>query len=92
MRESGKDDFEIIFVSSDHDEESFNEYRSTMPWLAIPYEQATERTAILRTFFGVPGVPWLVTLDETGLIANKNARSAILKEWKDFPSCGAKRK
>jgi thiol-disulfide isomerase/thioredoxin len=92
MRESRKDDFEIIFVSSDHDEESFNEYRSTMPWLAIPYEQATERTAILRTFFGVPGVPWLVTLDETGLIANKNARSAILKEWKDFPSCGAKRK
>ena len=92
MKESGKDDFEIIFVSSDHDVEAFNEYRATMPWLAIPYEQASERTALLRAFFQVQGVPWLITLDETGLVANQNARMAILRHWKSFPACDAVQK
>ncbi len=27
----------IVFVSSDRDEKSFNEYRSTMPWPAVPF-------------------------------------------------------
>jgi len=30
--------FEIVFVSNDKDEESWKEYFSEMPWLAIPYE------------------------------------------------------
>ena len=30
---------EIIFVSSDHDEASFNQYYSEQPWTAIPFNQ-----------------------------------------------------
>merc|ERR1712196_331955 len=29
--------FEIIFVSSDKDLESFKEYYGTMPWMSLPY-------------------------------------------------------
>lgn len=29
--------FEVIFVSSDSDDESFNEYYAEMPWLALAY-------------------------------------------------------
>jgi nucleoredoxin len=29
---------EIVFVSSDRDPSSFQQYFSTMPWQAIPYE------------------------------------------------------
>ncbi len=34
--QANSDGFRIVFVSSDNDEESFNEYRSTMPWPAVP--------------------------------------------------------
>ena len=30
-----RDDFEVVFVSSDRDEGSFNEYYHEMPWLAL---------------------------------------------------------
>ncbi|CAF3969106.1 unnamed protein product, partial [Rotaria sordida] len=30
--------FEIIFISSDNDEDSFNEYYEDMPWLALDYQ------------------------------------------------------
>lgn len=29
--------FELVFVSSDRDEESFKEYFNEMPWLAVPF-------------------------------------------------------
>ena len=32
-----KDKLEIVFVSSDRDEESFDKYFAEMPWLALPY-------------------------------------------------------
>ena len=30
--------FEIVFLSSDRDEKSFNEYYGEMPWLAVSYD------------------------------------------------------
>ncbi|PHJ14824.1 nucleoredoxin family protein [Cystoisospora suis] len=30
--------FEVVFVSSDHDQNSFSEYYASMPWLCIPFE------------------------------------------------------
>jgi nucleoredoxin len=29
--------FRIVYLSCDGDEDEFNEYRSTMPWPAIPF-------------------------------------------------------
>ena len=34
---------EIIFVSSDQDEEGFEEYFGEMPWLALPYDSKTKK-------------------------------------------------
>ena len=33
------DKFEIVFVSSDRDEKSFDDYFDSMPWLALPYSE-----------------------------------------------------
>jgi thiol-disulfide isomerase/thioredoxin len=41
------DGFRIVFVSSDEDEESFNEYRSAVPWPAVPLNSGT----LLRAYF-----------------------------------------
>ena len=38
--------FEVVFVSSDKDEDSYKEYFKDMPWLALPYN---EREAKVRT-------------------------------------------
>jgi nucleoredoxin len=56
-------DFEIVFVSLDRDESSFNEYLSEMPWSAIPYDNSAERTELAEKF-GVQGIPSLIVMDE----------------------------
>ena len=38
-----KDKVEIVFVSSDRDEKSFNEYFAEMPWLALPFENRDKK-------------------------------------------------
>jgi len=42
MKDRGVDNFEVIFISSDQDAESFNEYRKEMPWPALPFEDRRE--------------------------------------------------
>lgn len=48
LKDAGKK-FEIIFCSSDRDEDSFKEYFETMPWLALPYGDARKK-ALSRAF------------------------------------------
>lgn len=47
-----KDDWEVVFVSSDRDEEAWKEYYGEMPWLALPYADR-ERKAHLSKHFKV---------------------------------------
>ena len=62
-----KGDFEIVFISADEDEESFNGYFSKMPWLAVPHSDTKTREA-LDGCFKVSGIPHLVFLDESGKV------------------------
>jgi len=55
MKDQGKP-FEIIFVSSDRTDDSFNEYLKDMPWLAVPFGHPTMKTT-LTSHFGVQGEP-----------------------------------
>lgn len=55
MKAAGNTDFEIVFVSSDRDEPSFNEYYSEMPWLALPYSERKAKGA-LSSMFDVSGI------------------------------------
>ncbi|XVF84289.1 hypothetical protein PTKIN_Ptkin17bG0025100 [Pterospermum kingtungense] len=65
---SPKGDLEVIFVSADRDEESFNGYFSKMPWLAIPFSDSETRDR-LDKLFKVMGIPHLVLLDENGKVS-----------------------
>eukprot|EP00911_Craspedida_sp_UC1_P001012 UC1_evm2s758 len=68
--------FEIVFVSSDRDSDSFEEYYGTMPWLALPYDNRDGKSA-LSDHFEVEGIPTLVVLDPSGKVVNAGARSAV---------------
>lgn len=53
---------EIIFVSSDRDEASFQQYYSKMPFLAMPFSnRALAQHA--KQMFGVRGIPSFVVID-----------------------------
>ncbi|KAM7487305.1 hypothetical protein LguiB_024789 [Lonicera macranthoides] len=66
-----KGDFEIVFVSADEDDESFNGYFSKMPWLAVPFSDSETRSR-LDDLFEVRGIPNLVILNENGnVLTNK---------------------
>ncbi|KAK1403317.1 putative nucleoredoxin 1 [Heracleum sosnowskyi] len=64
---SAKGGFEVVFVSADEDDESFNEYFSKMPWVAIPFSESDTRDK-LNDLFKVSGIPHLVLLDEYGKV------------------------
>ena len=83
--------FEIVFVSSDRDEESFQEYYGEMPWSALPFERKGTKEA-LSDKFGVRGIPFLVLLDgATGKVISTDGRSIIMgdRSGSKFPWKGS---
>ena len=62
-------EFEVVFVSSDGDESSFNEYYGKMPWCALPFAD-TERGHMLREKFDVRGIPALVIVNDKGEVSS----------------------
>uniref|UniRef100_A0A0D6QTS7 protein-disulfide reductase n=1 Tax=Araucaria cunninghamii TaxID=56994 RepID=A0A0D6QTS7_ARACU len=71
-----KGDFEIIFVSKDKDEKSFQDYHKTMPWLALPFSDAKAREKIHKSF-GVVGIPTLVFLDKESKTVSGDGRDIV---------------
>mmetsp|Transcript_17358 Transcript_17358/g.26215 ORF Transcript_17358/g.26215 Transcript_17358/m.26215 type:complete len:912 (-) Transcript_17358:287-3022(-) len=53
---------EVVFVSSDRDSASFENYFQTMPWLALPFTDRAKKN-VLSQQFGVNGIPCLIVLD-----------------------------
>ncbi len=80
--------FEIIFLSSDSDQESFDEYYKDMPWLTLDYNEQDKKEE-LSTKFEVNGIPTFILLDgDSGEVVCKDARSQVQKKDKkgeDFP-------
>jgi nucleoredoxin len=78
----------IIFISSDHDQKSFNDYYRTMPWLALDYKERRKREELFRKF-NVTSIPKLVLIDgDSGEIISTNAKEQILyldAEGQNFP-------
>jgi len=69
---------EIIFVSSDSDETSFNGYYSKMPWLALPFG-ARKIKNNLSSMMGIRGIPSLIILDaKTGNYISNNGRNEVM--------------
>jgi nucleoredoxin len=74
--------FEVIQITSDHEEIAFNEYFGGMPWVAIPYNDA--RIKALKAKFKVTGIPLLLLLNKDGTLAHGTARADIQTEG---PAC-----
>jgi len=53
---------EVVFVSSDRDEASFNKYFGKMPWTAMPITAEMKIKQNLAETFRVSGIPHLVCL------------------------------
>uniref|UniRef100_UPI00398E41BA nucleoredoxin isoform X2 n=1 Tax=Pristiophorus japonicus TaxID=55135 RepID=UPI00398E41BA len=49
IKETGQK-FEIVFVSADRSEDSYNQYFSEMPWIAVPYTDEARRSRLNRHY------------------------------------------
>jgi len=82
-------DFEIIFVSSDRDDASFEAYFKKMPWLALDKSSAKfdEFRSFLRGEYGVRGIPHLGSMSAEGEIIKQNCTGNARSDTNgdDFP-------
>lgn len=66
----------VTYLYFPRSEESFMLYLSTMPWLAVPWEQE-ERRRELAALLGVQGIPTLVLLDADGSVITTDGRGEV---------------
>ncbi|KAF0922479.1 hypothetical protein E2562_037263 [Oryza meyeriana var. granulata] len=77
-------DFEIIFISSDRDQSSYDEFFSGMPWLALPL--GDERKQHLSKTFKIIGIPSLVAIGPDGKTVTKDVKTPLMAHGADaFP-------
>ncbi|XP_063586776.1 nucleoredoxin-like [Penaeus indicus] len=77
LKENTKHQLEVILVSSDQDEASFQDYFSDMPWLALPFAE-TKRKVRLSRQYRVSAIPSLVLLDSrSGRVITKSGREMV---------------
>eukprot|EP00930_Biecheleria_cincta_P086473 TRINITY_DN75753_c0_g1_i1.p1 TRINITY_DN75753_c0_g1~~TRINITY_DN75753_c0_g1_i1.p1 ORF type:complete len:350 (+),score=64.29 TRINITY_DN75753_c0_g1_i1:63-1052(+) len=67
---------EIVFVSGDHNEESFRSYHGEMPWLALPFA-SRDKAAALNSKFEVAGIPTLILLSSDGTKITSEGRAMV---------------
>ena len=67
--------FEVIFVSSDRDENSFKGYFAEMPWLALDFNDPKKPD--IKKLHNVSGIPSLVILKPDGSVLDVNARNDV---------------
>ncbi|XWS20910.1 hypothetical protein CRYUN_Cryun30bG0009900 [Craigia yunnanensis] len=89
LEEKGGEDFEIVLVSNDRDQSSFDSYFGTMPWLALPFGDPTVRS--LAKYFDVQGIPCLIIIGPDGKTVTKQGRNLInLYQENAYPFTDAK--
>lgn len=76
---------EVIHVSSDRDEPSFQQYFSELPWVSIPYDDP--RINQLKQRFKITGIPVLLLINRDGSLAYGTARTDVIGEG---PNCFAR--
>lgn len=79
MKATGKK-FELVFVSSDKDQKSFDGYFADMPWLALPFADRARKEKLSKKF-KVQGIPTLVVADaKTGKVITTDGRTAVSED------------
>eukprot|EP01018_Ginkgo_biloba_P027555 Gb_22389 [translate_table: standard] len=67
--------FEIVFISSDKNQEAFEHYYKTMPWLALPFGDKGKND--LTRNFRINGIPTLIVIGPDGKTVTADARTII---------------
>jgi nucleoredoxin len=75
------DAFEIVFVSSDRDQDSYNKFYSSMPWLALPL--GDPRKSFLSKTFKIRGIPSLIAIGPSGKTVAKDVRKLLTQHGTD---------
>jgi len=77
FRDSNKDDFEVVFVSSDKSPDAQMGYmkETNMKWYTLPH-RSSEANA-LKQKFGVRGIPALIIVSPDGETVTKNGRGDV---------------
>lgn len=80
--EVSKDDFEIVFVSSDQDQNSFDKFWEDAPWLALPFDNRRQK-GLLGAKYNINSrkLPRVIVLD------GKNGSVISQFGEKDFEGC-----
>ena len=68
----------IVFVSLDQEEAAFDQYRKTMSWPAIPFQDA--RRALLQIGLQVKSIPTLVFIDREGKVVTASGVSELMND------------
>lgn len=76
---AGKKQMEIVYCTFDRNEEEFNEYFATMPFLAIPWSDEDRRDKIDERF-EIEGIPLLIVLDRWCNVLVADARTDVMKD------------
>ncbi|KAJ0966163.1 hypothetical protein J5N97_027301 [Dioscorea zingiberensis] len=64
LKEQGSK-FEVVFVSSDEDQSSFEQFHSKMPWPAVPFNDLQSKRGLTERF-RIEGIPSLIILNPNG--------------------------
>lgn len=66
---------EVVFVSSDRDENAYKEHLETMPWLAFPFN--LNLYTRLTRLYNIKHIPALISLSSNGNIVEDDAVSLV---------------
>ncbi|WJX87605.1 protein-disulfide reductase [Trifolium repens] len=75
IKAQDNDALEVVFISSDTDQNSFDEFFARMPWLALPFGDS--RNEFLSRKFKVSAIPMLVAIGPSGQTVTKEARDLV---------------
>ena len=67
---------EIVFVSSDKNDEEMRKYFAEMPWKAVPHGSAIGNS--LKSTYEIRGIPSLVIIDADGKLVTKDGRTKVM--------------
>ena len=75
--------FEIVFVSSDQDQNAFDHYFGEQPWTALAFDDRNTKSNLSQQF-KVQGIPTLVILDGNGQLISTSGRMDVYKNKDDI--------
>lgn len=71
------ENFEIVMISLDDDEEEFNEEFGAMPWLSLPFQDKACKK--LTNYFEFSSLPRLVIIGHDGRTLNNDATELVIE-------------